>query len=138
MMNKKKLIISIIIFLQSCSDYGCKETEDFYKEFSTHLVLFKNPNIDYNQYLIKGKSIMSGKDTLERLPSRWFGNLYCFWEIGDTVIKDKGTLKIELRKVKPKYGNRIYVCEFTCKGILINDIRVPIWREDLIKNGCKF
>ena len=112
----------------------CEESKVFYKKYEAHIVLDHNPKLDFDHYNLYGKSI-SGIDTVERLPARWFGELMYFWDVGDTIVKEKGSLQIKVHKKRDKFENKLFICEWTCEGHLINGKGSDYWQPKLRKSG---
>lgn len=133
---KKCTLLSVAFCLITSCMVGerCEESKVFYKEYEAHIVLDHVPILDFDHYNLSGKSILGG-DTIARLPARWFGELMFFWDVGDTVIKEKESLKIILSKKELKFDNKIFVCEWTCQGHLINGKSADYWQPKLRKFG---
>lgn len=113
------LIFSMIFF--SCvqqTKEGCEKGKKNIEELVIGVVLNKKPYKEYN-YILKGIDINTGKDTIYKYEGRWFDQLGDYWDVGDTVIKKKGELFIEIHK-----KGIIHISEWTCEGVFIDGVSV--------------
>ena len=91
-MRKKYLFLYIILFL-----FACKSSKDDVKDASFKGVI----NNKYNNYTTHGQwmfDVSSENDENSCLYAEAFPKSWEFAEIGDSVIKIKDSLKIEIKK----------------------------------------
>lgn len=123
-MNRIYLSLLVSILLSSCflEKENCDKMTKITLEDNYNLILNSRPelsssNFDYH-YKLQGKDLKTHKDTLIKVYNyRWYGLFYYYWNKGDTLIKNKGSLKTEIHK-----KDTIYYMEWNCKDPLINEI----------------
>lgn len=114
---------------------ACKNTTELYKGIAFNIVLLEKPvrNMDY--YDLKAKDLLKNRDTLIRI----YKMLTVFPQLstpGDTLVKELGTTRVELRLQDSVFDSRVFVTEWTCdKGYLTNGLSEADWRARLNAAG---
>lgn len=125
------ILLCLLIFT-SCD---CEGSQEIYRNEEASIVLDKLPKLDFEYYKLYGRDPVTNKDTIQQLPARWLGQLYFMYEIGDTIIKEKGSLSIHLHKMKPKFDTIKFECISICDDYITNGQDVDYWRKKLISLG---
>ncbi|MDM1044464.1 hypothetical protein HX004_13775 [Myroides sp. 1354] len=124
-MNRIYISLVVSIVLSSCayldSKFCAKVTpitlaEDYY------LVLNKKPEKWSGDgtwyYDLVGKDLNTQRDTLIKVYNyRWHDGFTYYWDKGDTLVKKKDSLIVEIRK-----KDTIYFMEWQCGNPLINGV----------------
>ncbi|MHC5310905.1 hypothetical protein ACYSNM_12745 [Myroides sp. LJL116] len=67
-------------------------------------------------YEVTGKDIITQRDTLLKLSNyRWYDGFYYYWGAGDTIVKEKESLMVEIHKMEVTHS-----MEWNCDDSLIN------------------
>jgi hypothetical protein len=76
---------------------------------------------------------LSNRDTLIRI-DRVFATFNEFWNYGDTLVKERGTTTVTLRKRDSIFGTDVFVTEWTCEhGLITNGEPHSVWVERVEK-----
>jgi len=122
--NRYILITNILIaiIISTCDNKrindGCQKGKENYKQDEFSIIMTKKPYKKWYNYF-EGKSLQTGLDTVFKSEGRWYEKFNDYVEIGDTVIKSKGELFIEIHTI-----DTVYISEWTCNGVLINGISI--------------
>lgn len=118
-----------LILLMSFGFMGCFLEKKHCEEMTTKtlaekysLILNSKPESSYRDgvfyYELQGRDLKTQKDTLIRVYNyRWHDIFEYYWDKGDTLIKQKESLIVEIHK-----KDIIYYMEWNCKQPLINGI----------------
>lgn len=122
-MVSKKWILVLSVILLGCpkepTPENCKEIIEFYKQINFKVVLHKKRMKRY-YHVFDGKDLETQKDSVFKYDDApWFDHFYYFLEVNDTVIKEKGSLKVEIRK-----KDTLFISEWTCGAVFINGVSV--------------
>lgn len=119
------ILVIPIIFI-GCTEQtkeSCENGKKMYKGNDINIVLTKKPYKNW-YYFLEGINLNTGKDTFYQLEGRWYGQLEFYWDVGDTIIKKKGELFLEVHK-----RDTIHISEWRCDGILIDGVSVSELRK---------
>lgn len=122
------LNVFILLTLTSCD---CEGDQQDAKMYQARIVLDRIPKQESGYYKLYGRDPVTNKDTVQKLPARWLMQLNYMYEIGDTIIKDKGSISIFLHKVNPKFDTTKFECVTTCDDYITNGQNVEYWRKKL-------
>ena len=112
---KINILIFFFLFFFSCGKVDCDKLLNIYSETTCKIIIkeIPSPQSGHN-FFIKGKTVLTNKDTVYDEENRWFCQFYKFLNKGDTIIKNKGQTIFSIHKKDTVYSfpfecdNRIY------------------------------
>lgn len=121
-MSRKCLSLLIITLFSSCfldKEY-CEKMTAITLEEEYNIVLDKEPIKRARDgkfyYELTGKDLNTQRDTLLKLYNyRWYDGFYYYWGDGDTIVKRKKSLLVEIHKIGITHS-----MEWNCDDSLIN------------------
>lgn len=88
---KINFLLFFSLIFSSCGKVDCEKLSDIYKETTCKIIIKEIPSPQSgHHFFIKGKSILTNKDTVYDEENRWFCQFYKSLNKGDTIIKEKG------------------------------------------------
>ncbi|WP_286883093.1 MULTISPECIES: hypothetical protein [Sphingobacterium] len=128
-----KIIYSIaLIALTGCttsSNDGCEKYMEYINGLQTNIILLKKTKVKFEDFILIGVDPSTNRDTVQFLPSRWFVHLKPLCDLGDTIVKRRGTSIIELHKTRMKYDLRQFDLTSTCGDYLMNGMSYDQWNQ---------
>lgn len=94
-----KIIISAGFLLVISCNINCEKIAEIDRISECLIIVQNKPDSTsvYN-FEIVGRSLNTNKDTLYKEENRWFCSYYDSISVGDTIIKEKGTLVFKIHK----------------------------------------
>ena len=130
-MNRIYISLLASILFSSCflEKKNCDKTTKITLDEDYYLILSKKPEIiskNFNFYCeLQGKDLKTQKDTLIKAYNfRWYALISGLSQKGDTLVKKKNSVIVEVRK-----KDTIYSMEWQCGNPLINGVSFKDFRR---------
>jgi hypothetical protein len=127
-------IIGLLCFgCQYIREETCKDSVRYYEGIGFNIVILDEAKRDMDFYEVYALDRLSNRDTLIRI-DRVFATFNEFWNYGDTLVKERGTTTVTLRKRDSIFGTDVFVTEWTCEhGLITNGEPHSVWVERVEK-----
>lgn len=111
-MKKYLLFMLTAIVLSNCGKVDCNKSADYYRKMDMNFILLEKKPLNHGREVnFNIKNNLNNKSEIYNEENTWFARYYADFEVGDTIIKNRGEAIFSIHK-----KDTVLSFNFECDG----------------------